>query len=72
MTNMSYCRFTNTAADLEDCFGHIDDDLSLEEARAKVRLLRLCVAISDSYSVEDAEADVQQIKEANGQFGVGA
>lgn len=36
MANMSYCRFRNTRADLEDCLDSLRslDDLSEEEARA--------------------------------------
>lgn len=47
MSNMSYCRFRNTLADLEDCYEHIDDyDLSDEEKEAKKQLIELCTTIA--------------------------
>lgn len=43
MANMSYCRFQNTLADLQDCYDHFgDDDLSEEEEAAALELLTLC------------------------------
>ena len=41
--NMSYCRFQNTLADLQDCAEHIEDEnLSFEEKHAMKRLIALC------------------------------
>jgi hypothetical protein len=49
--NMSYCRFHNTVEDLQDCYDNLDDhDLSEEETRARLRLIKLCQQI-----VADAE-----------------
>lgn len=53
MSNMSYCRFQNTATDLDDCrdaldaLVNCDDDASLsqEELRAAVRLVKTCAEI---------------------------
>ena len=54
MSNMSYCRFRNTLADLEDCqealemedeFEEMDED---EEAAMK-RLIRLCGKIHEEF-----------------------
>jgi len=43
---MSYCRFQNTLADLEDCYENIsDDDLSEEEDKARERLIEICEKI---------------------------
>ena len=42
MANMSYCRFHNTLVDLEDCYEHMDDDLSEAEIRERERLIDLC------------------------------
>lgn len=43
MSNMSYCRFENTVADLRDCFEHIsDDDLSEREEAARDDLIEIC------------------------------
>ena len=57
MSNMSYCRFENTANDLDDCFEHWDDDeeLTEEEKRGKEKILDLCRDIVDSYGDEDDE-----------------
>ena len=54
MSNMSYCRFQNTLADLRDCYDHLDDtDLSKEEQRARERLLETCRNIADDFSEEE-------------------
>ena len=46
MANMSYCRFTNTSEDLEDCLNHIYDKLvSQEEQKARVTLIETCQSI---------------------------
>jgi len=42
MANMGYCRFSNTAIDLEDCLEHIDDELEGDEAEARERIFELC------------------------------
>lgn len=56
MSNMSYCRFQNTADDLADCLDNIEDDnLSPEEEKARRRLVRLCAEILDAYGEEDGE-----------------
>ena len=49
MSNMSYCRFTNTLADLEDCNANMDNDLSGTEFRSRARLIALCRDIADSF-----------------------
>jgi hypothetical protein len=54
MSNMGYCRFQNTAGDLEDCLEALDDaggidDLSGEEKRAAIRLIRTCKRIAGDY-----------------------
>lgn len=45
MGNMSYCRFENTLEALEDCREAMDEggaeDLSAEEARARLHLINL-------------------------------
>ena len=59
MSNMSYCRFQNTASDLDDCKDAIGrmmhreeedrgdgpEHLSQDEKRAAVRLLRTCLDV---------------------------
>lgn len=53
MSNMGYCRFQNTLQYLLDCYENIDDpDLSDEEKRARLALLKLCDQISEDYTVE--------------------
>lgn len=46
MSNMSYCRFQNTAIDLEDCVEEMQESgvekLSMEECKAATRLYDLC------------------------------
>ena len=49
MANMGYCRFENTLHDLRDCYDHIDDDLSAEEAQARTRILGICKDIAIDY-----------------------
>jgi len=41
MPNMSYCRFENTASDLENCLEHFTDDLSKSEHSARKRIIEL-------------------------------
>ena len=55
MSNMGYCRFRNTLIDLRDCEEHLGDgEFSEEEAKARGRLIALCVEITRDYS-EEAE-----------------
>lgn len=63
MANMSYCRFHNTLADLNDCESalnaFINDDentISSKEERSKAKqLIELCQYIADNYSAEDID-----------------
>ena len=55
MSNMSYCRFRNTVADLRDCMEHLEDntnDLAEGEAKARLRLINVCVDIALDYGRE--------------------
>jgi len=45
MGNMSYCRFRNTVSDLQDCYDNLHEANSLEEERARKRLIKLCQKI---------------------------
>ena len=49
MGNMSYCRFENTARDLEDCVENweLDDNASDYEKRGKERIISLAKYIVD-------------------------
>lgn len=64
MSNMSYCRFRNTLNDMFDCKKNIGEALeSLDEARARVRLIKMCKEISeDKYALDDAEMDVERLE----------
>jgi len=53
MSNMSYCRFENTLADLKDCEAHIFCDLEGEEAKARDELIRVCKSIARDFEKED-------------------
>lgn len=55
MANMSYCRFRNTTADLMDAQAHLEDDvaeLSEGEAKARLRLINVCIDIALDYGQE--------------------
>jgi hypothetical protein len=54
MSNMSYCRFENTARDLADCAEHIHDGLTdnTYEAKARLRLIGLCKSILQDVGFE--------------------
>ena len=54
MSNMSYCRFSNTVGDLQDCYDAMDETekLSPAESKARQRLIRLCVSIAEDYGDE--------------------
>jgi hypothetical protein len=61
MANMSYCRFQNTAQDLDDCLDNINDtSMSKEEYRARQRLIRIAqqiVECADSELTLDNEQE---------------
>ena len=53
MSNMAYCRFENTVSDLQDCLENMEGrDLSDTEARARKRLIDMCVDIALDYGSE--------------------
>ena len=55
MSNMSYCRFRNTLADLNDCHDAMEDGpegLSAEEFRARLAIIKRCVEIAEDYGQE--------------------
>ena len=54
MSNMGYCRFTNTLADMEDCLENIDDnDLSPEEKNARDAFILICTEVHNGYGEDD-------------------
>lgn len=63
MANMGYCRFHNTLGDLTDCQDHLDDpNLSEEEMKKRLRLVRLCRAIAEDYP-DDSDLEPYQGKD---------
>lgn len=56
MGNMSYCRFRNTLADLQDCYDALNengiDELSDEEKRAAIKLINICCDIKEEFEQE--------------------
>ena len=71
MSNMSYCRFTNTRGDLEDCLNAIEmeDKLSDFEAQAGKRLFKAFLTfcrdrdIIDSYDGDAIDDMFQSLME---------
>ena len=63
MTNMSYCRFQNTIADLRDCQDALDEGVlddkgfSPDERKAALRLIRICKEIADAFDGMVPDAD---------------
>ena len=53
MSNLAYCRFQNTLADLRDCYEHMKDSVNDDEIKARGRLLKLCKKIVEEYSDEN-------------------
>lgn len=47
MSNMSYCRFQNTLNDLTDCAEHFTDELEGQEAKARLRMLKIIKNLAD-------------------------
>lgn len=56
MINMSYCRFENTYNALKECYEAMDDNLSKEEQRYRMKLLKLCGNLAANYEDEIKEA----------------
>jgi len=57
MPNMSYCRFENTARDLQDCLEHMEGKSIFEtEKQARKRLILLCVELACDYGSEVGHA----------------
>lgn len=62
---MSYCRFQNTLQDLNECVNEMDEptqELSREEARAKMELIELCKTIVEN-EAEYESLYAQHLKE---------
>lgn len=57
MTNMSYCRFQNTATDLMDCVDNFDDLKSNEEREARKRLVKHALVLVQKAADAVMESD---------------
>ena len=61
MANMSYCRFENTAKDLQDCFNHWydenPDNLNEYEQKGRERIIKLAKRIleDEGYEIQKEE-----------------
>ena len=55
--NMSYCRFENTARDLQDCVDNwdLDEDASSYEKKGKEELIELARYITEQLVEDDEE-----------------
>lgn len=72
MSNMSYCRFENTARDLDDCQEALEEliggeakPLSRTELEAAKRLARTCIAIVGLIA-ETYECDADELLDHDG------
>ena len=70
MSNMSYCRFQNTASDFQDCVVNLrsldpndPSENTMAERSARGNLIRLAAELLASIGIEDPE-DVHAIDEA--------
>ena len=62
MSNMSYCRFQNTASDLQDCADNLrDGDLSRQEKRARANLLMIAMQMLEEIGVR-FDTDAHQLE----------
>jgi hypothetical protein len=56
VANMGYCRFENTAKDLLDCLGYLDDEpKSVSEKKARRKIIEMAVEIARDYGDEIGE-----------------
>lgn len=56
MSNMSYCRFQNTLADLRECYEAMEEtDLSKEEEKARAGIIKLCQKIVADYGEQEED-----------------
>lgn len=62
MANMSYARFQNTLDDLDDCHEHLwDRNMSQEEDKARLRLVKLCIEIADEFGGKINDNDLADL-----------
>lgn len=55
MPSMSYCRFQNLIIELRDVAPHFgDEDLSVEEEKAREEVLKICAEIASDFGESEA------------------
>ena len=66
MSNMSYCRFQNTANDLADCAEHLfDKRVDGEEARARLRILDIAIDMLSDLGIDVDLGDASLVDRIN-------
>lgn len=64
MSNMSYCRFQNTVQDFQDCLDNIyEDDLSKDERRARIRLIKLAYEMVQDFLDNEGQLDMEMVND---------
>lgn len=63
MSNMGYCRFRNTVADLADCAENLYEELSSDEAKARKRLIKLAYEIVEDFLTDDNSLDIEAVND---------
>ena len=69
MGNMSYCRFENTLADMEDCLNALENGLDAEElSEYEIRALRNFADVAESIAsrTQQIENVIEEFEEING------
>ena len=64
MSNMGYCHFENTNADISDCIEHFDDALPRSENRARNAMIKNAVEILEYIGVDLDHDDIDQCFES--------
>jgi len=71
MGNMSYCRFENTLADLQDCHSALNriydevNEMSKYEKNAAIELVALCKSISEEWTEDEVREIINNAKVEN-------
>lgn len=60
MSNMSYCRFQNTAKDMRECVETLDEDSTLaelrgDELRSAIHMIKMCRDVAEQFEGIDLE-----------------
>jgi uncharacterized protein YerC len=64
MANLPYCRFQNTLRDLKDCAQYFDDELSVPEHKARLKMLEIIKELAEyeadslMFEIEDEDEDI--------------